>query len=221
MQTNEIKAKISGIKSQIVENSTVKNKARRLIADLLAAKGELDNEPTLVHLPMREVLGEVKGDTFTIYKTEQGMVYEMTNGFMLHIPKNGFTGGLYEMLEWIVDAKDTIDKEEKDIKDFYENTMTDLALSFSMLFGMWIGSEKSIKFRYEMVERYVTLVGELIDGGELQPADYEAEAEYEKTEKAVEALREMAKEELKKGKDNGKCEDKSKSHGEKDQEGGR
>ena len=201
MVTKEIKAKISGIKSQIVENSTVKNKARRLIADLLAAKGELDNEPTLVHLPMREVLGEVKGDTFTIYKTEQGMVYEMTNGFMLHIPKNGFTGGLYEMLEWIVDAKDTIDKEEKDSKDFYENTMTDLALSFSMLFGMWIGSEKAIKFRYDMVERYVTLVGELIDGGELQPADYEAEAEYEKTEKAVEALREMAKEERKEQQD--------------------
>lgn len=221
MQTKEIKAKISGIKSQIVENSTVKNKARRLIADLLAAKGELDNEPTLVHLPMREVLGEVKGDTFTIYKTEQGMVYEMTNGFMLHIPKNGFTGGLYEMLEWIVDAKDTIDKEEKDIKDFYENTMTDLALSFSMLFGMWIGSEKAIKFRYDMVERYVALVGELIDGGELQPADYASEAEYEKTEKAVEALRTMAKEELEKGEDYGKGEDESKSHGEKDQEGGR
>ena len=221
MQTKEIKAKISGIKSQIVENSTVKNKARRLIADLLAAKGELDNEPTLVHLPMREVLGEVKGDTFTIYKTDQGMVYEMTNGFMLHIPKNGFTGGLYEMLEWIVDAKDTIDKEEKDIKDFYENTMTDLALSFSMLFGMWIGSEKAIKFRYEMVERYVTLVGELIDGGELQPADYEAEAEYEKAEKATEMLREMAKEELEKGKDYGKGEDERESHGEKDQEGGR
>ena len=221
MQTKEIKAKISGIKSQIVENSTVKNKARRLIADLLAAKGELDNEPTLVHLPMREVLGEVKGDTFTIYKTEQGMVYEMTNGFMLFIPKNGFTSGLYEMLEWLVDAKDTIANEEKDIKDFYENTMTDLALSFSMLFGMWIGSEKAIKFRYEMVERYVTLVGELIDGGELQPADYEAEAEYEKTEKATEMLREMAKEELEKGENYGKGEDESKSHGEKDQEGGR
>ena len=221
MQKKEIKAKIGGIKSQIVENSTVKNKARRLIADLLAAKGELDNEPTLVHLPMREVLGEVKGDTFTIYKTEQGMVYEMTNGFMLHIPKNGFTGGLYEMLEWIVDAKDTIDKEEKDIKDFYENTMTDLALSFSMLFGMWIGSEKAIKFRYDMVERYVTLVGELIDGGELHPADYASEAEYEKTEKAVEVLRTMAKEELEKGEDYGKGDDESKSHGEKDQEGGR
>ena len=206
MEEKEIKEKMSGIKSQIVANSTEKNKAKRLIADLLAAKGELDNAPTLVHLPMREVLGEVKGDTFTIYKTEQGMVYEMTNGFMLHIPKNGFTGGLYEMLEWLVDAKDTIANEEKDIKDFYENTMTDLALSFSMLFGMWIGSEKAIKFRYDMVERYVTLVGELIDGGELQPADYASEAEYEKTEKAVEALREMAKEELEKGKDYGKGE---------------
>ena len=216
MQENELKEKMSGIKSQIVANSTEKNKAKRLIADLLAAKGEIDNAPTLVHIPLREVLGEVKGETFTIYKTEQGMVYEMTNGFMLHIPKNGFTGGLYEMLEWIVDAKDTIDKEEKDIQDFYENTMTDIALSFSMLFGMWIGSEKAIKFRYDMVERYVTLVGELIDGGDLQTADYSAEAEYEKAEKATEMLREMAKVELKKGKDNGKAEDESKSHGEKD-----
>lgn len=217
MEEKEIKEKMSGIKSQIVANSTEKNKTKRLIADLLSAKGEIDNAPTLVHIPMREVLGEVKGETFTIYKTEQGMVYEMTNGFMLHIPKNGFTGGLYEMLEWIVDAKDTIDKEEKDIKDFYENTMTDLALSFSMLFGMWVGNEKAIKFRYDMVERYVTLVGELIDGGEFQPADYEAEAEYEKAEKATEMLREMAKVELEKGENYGKGEDESQSHGEKDE----
>ena len=221
MQTNEIKAKIGGIKSQIVENSTVKNKARRLIADLLAAKGELDNEPTLVHLPMREVLGEVKGDTFTIYKTEQGMVYEMTNGFMLFIPKNGFTSGLYEMLEWLVDAKDTIANEEKDVQDLYNVTMTDLSLSFAMLFGMWAGNEKAIKFRYEMIDRYVTLVGELFDELDLPLADYASEAEYEKTEKAAEALREMAKEELEKSKDYGKAEDESESHGEKDQEGSR
>ena len=221
MQTKEIKAKIGGIKSQIVENSTVKNKARRLIADLLAAKGELDSEPTIVHLPMREVLGEVKGDTFTIYKTEQGMVYEMTNGFMLHIPKNGFTGGLYEMLEWLVDAKDTISNEEKDVQDLYNVTMTDLSLSFAMLFGMWAGNEKAIKFRYDMIDRYVTLVGELFDELDLPLADYASEAEYEKTEKAVEMLREMAKEERKKGKEYGKGEDESESHGEKDQEGAR
>ena len=207
MQTNELKKKMSGIKSQLVENSTVKNKSRFLIADLLAAKGELDNEPTLVHLPMREVLGEVKGDTFTIYKTEQGMVYEMTNGFMLHIPKNGFTGGLYEMLEWLVDAKDTIANEEKDVQDLYNVTMTDLSLSFAMLFGMWAGNEKAIKFRYDMIDRYVTHEGEHFEKQDLPLADYASEAEYEKTEKAAEALREMAKEELKKGKDNGKGED--------------
>lgn len=221
MEEKEIKKKMSGIKSQIVANSTEKNKAKRLIADLLAAKGEIDNAPTLVHIPVSEVLGKVKGETFTIYKTEQGMVYEMTNGFMLHIPKNGFTGGLYQMLEWIVDAKDTIDKEEMEIQLFYENTLTDLSLSFAMLFGMWIGSEKAIKFRYDMVERYVNLVGELMDNGELSPADYESEAEYEKTEKAVEMLREMAKEELKKGNGYGKGENESQSHGEKDEEGGR
>lgn len=217
MQTNEIKEKMSGIKSRIVENSTEKNKARRLIADLLAAKGELDNEPTLVHLPMREVLGDVKGETFTIYKTEQGMVYEMTNGFMLHIPKNGFTGGLYEMLEWMVDAKDTIANEEKDVQELYESTMTDISLSFAMFFGMWAGNKQAIKFRYEMIDRYVTIVGELFDELDLPLADYASEAEYEKTEKAVEALREMAKEELEKGNDNGKGEDESKSHGEKDE----
>ena len=221
MEEKEIKEKLSGIKSHIVANSTEKNKAKRLIADLLAAKGELDNAPTLVHIPLRDVLGEVKGETFTIYKTEQGMVYEMTNGFMLHIPKNGFTGGLYEMLEWLVDAKDTIDKEEKDVQDLYESTMTDLSLSFAMLFGMWAGNEKAIKFRYEMIDRYVTLVGELFDELDLPLADYASEAEYEKTEKAAEALREMAKEELEKGNGYGKGEDESQSHGEKDEESGR
>ena len=58
-----------------------------------------------------------------------------------------------------------------------------------------------------MIDRYVTLVGELFDELDLPLADYASEAEYEKTEKAVEALREMAKEELKKGKDYGKGED--------------
>lgn len=220
MEEKEIKEKMSGIKSQIVANSTEKNKAKRLIADLLSAKGEIDNAPTLVHIPVSEVIGEVKGETFTIYKTEQGMVYEMTNGFMLHIPKNGFTGGLYEMLEWIVDAKDTIDKEENEIQLFYENTLTDLSLSFAMLFGMWIGSDKAIKLRYEMIDEYVSLVEDFF-GEELLPADYKSEAEYEKTEKATEMLREMAKEELKKGNGYGKGEDESQSHGEKDEKSGR
>ena len=221
MQTKEIKAKISGIKSQIVENSTVKNKARRLIADLLAAKGELDNEPTLVHLPMREVLGEVKGDTFTIYKTEQGMVYEMTNGFKLHIPRNGFTSGLYEIMEFLVDYADKIKDETEEIQDFYKGSMIDISLSFAMLFGMWSGNEKAIKLRYEMIDKYVSMVEECFDDMDLLPADYASEAEYEKTEKAVDTLREMAKEELKKSKEYGKGEDESESHGEKDQEGGR
>ena len=221
MEEKEIKEKLSGIKSHIVANSTEKNKAKRLIADLLAAKGELDTVPTLLHIPVSEVLGEVKGETFTIYKTEQGMVYEMINGFMLHIPKNGFTGGLYEMLEWIVDAKDTIDKEETDIQDFYKEMLTDISLSFSILFGMWIGSEKAMKLRYDMIERYVAFVGEHTNDADLQPADYEAEAEYEKVEKAVDTMRAMAKEELEKDNGYGKGEDESQSHGKKDEESGR
>lgn len=221
MEEKEIKEKMSGIKSQIVANSTEKNKAKKLIADLLAAKGEIDNAPTLVHIPLREVLGEVKGDTFTIYKTEQGMVYEMTNGFRLHIPRNGFTSGLYEIMEFLVDYADKIKDESEEIQDFYNSSMIGISFSFAMLFGMWSGNEKAIKFRYEMVERYALLVEDLLDDMDLLPADYEAEAEYEKTEKATEMLREMAKEELKKGKDYGKGEDESESHGEKDQEGGR
>lgn len=221
MEEKEIKEKMSGIKSQIVANSTEKNKAKRLIADLLAAKGELDNAPTLVHIPLREVLGEVKGETFTIYKTEQGMVYEMTNGFRLHIPRNGFTSGLYEIMEFLVDYADKIKDESEEIQDFYNTSMIGISLSFAMLFGMWSGNEKAIKFRYEMVERYASLVEDLLDDMDLLPADYEAEAEYEKTEKATEMLREKAKEELEKGKDYGKGDAESESHGEKDQEGSR
>ena len=65
MQDNELKKKMSGIKSQIVENSTVKNKARRLIADLLAAKGELDNEPIRVW------------DVVEVYNHIPGCLYEV------------------------------------------------------------------------------------------------------------------------------------------------
>ena len=221
MQANELKEKMSGIKSQIVANSTEKNKAKRLIASLLATKSEIDNVPTLVHIPMREVLGEVKGETFTIYKTEQGMVYEMTNGFKLHIPRNGFTSGLYEIMEFLVDYADKIKDETEEIQGFYKGSMIDISLSFAMLFGMWSGNEKAIKLRYEMIDKYVSMVEECFDDMDLLPADYASEAEYEKTEKAVETLREMAKEELKKGKEYGKGEDESESHGEKDQEGGR
>lgn len=199
MKKKEFKEQIEETKIQLKAISRDSHHCDVLIDKLLSLKGQSMIEPTMIHVPMADVIDSIEGKTFTLSKTKQGVVYHQKNGFDLFIPLNGMTSGLYEQINWLIDNKDTIDDEQdQDIKDFYKYSMLDIAYTFQMLFGLWMADADFMALRSECINKYIDLVAKKLKEWEeapLQEETHEENAEFEKTVIALETLKEEVKRE--------------------------
>jgi hypothetical protein len=199
MKKKEFKEQIEETKIQLKAISRDSHHCDVLIDKLLSLKGQSMIEPTMIHVPMADVIDSIEGETFTLSKTKQGVVYHQKNGFDLFIPLNGMTSGLFEQINWLIDNKDTIDNEQdQDIKDFYKYSMLDIAYTFQMLFGLWMADADFMALRSECINKYIDLVAKKLKEWEeapLQEETHEENAEFEKTVIAIETLKEEVKRE--------------------------
>jgi hypothetical protein len=197
MEKKELRKEIEEIKTQLKAISRDSHHCDVLIDNLLSLKGQSMIEPTMIHIPMADVESSIEGETFTMTKTKQGVVYHQKNGFDLVIPYNGMTGGLFEHINWLIDNKDTIDQEEdQDVKDFYHFSMLEVAYTFQMLFGLWMNDADFFTLRSECIDKYINLVTKKLKEWEeapLQEETHEENAEFEKTMQALETLKEEAR----------------------------
>lgn len=197
MEKKELRKEIEEIKTQLKAISRDSHHCDVLIDKLLSLKGQSMIEPTMIHIPMADVESSIEGETFTMTKTKQGVVYHQKNGFDLVIPYNGMTGGLFEHINWLIDNKDTIDQEEdQDVKDFYHFSMLEVAYTFQMLFGLWMNDADFFTLRSECIDKYINLVTKKLKEWEeapLQEETHEENAEFEKSINALETLKEEVK----------------------------
>lgn len=196
-KNKDFKKEINEVKAQIKAISNDAHHCDVLISKLLSLKGQSMIEPTMIHIPVKDVISSIEGETFTLNKVKQGVVYHQKNGFDLFIPYNGMTSGLFEQITWLIDNKDTIDyKQDKDIKDFYHYSMLEVAYTFQLLFGLWMNDEDFMLLRSECINKYIDLVAKKLKEWEeapLQEETHEENAEFEKTMQALETLKEEAR----------------------------
>jgi hypothetical protein len=84
MEKNELKQKLEETKAKIKSNSKDAHFADVLISDLLSIKGQLDHEPTLVHIPLDDVYKEFKGTTYEMRITRSGQaIYHVYGGYTI------------------------------------------------------------------------------------------------------------------------------------------
>ena len=196
-KNKDFKKEINEVKAQIKAISNDAHHCDVLISKLLSLKGQSMVEPTMLHIPMKDVESSIEGETFTLNKVKQGVVYHQKNGFDLFIPYNGMTSGLFEQISWLIDNKDTIDDEQdQDIKDFYHYSMLEVTYTFQLLFGLWMNDEDFMLLRSECINKYIDLVAKKLKEWEeapLQEETHEENAEFEKTMQALETLKEEAR----------------------------
>lgn len=196
-KNKDFKKEINEVKAQIKAISNDAHHCDVLISKLLSLKGQSMIEPTMLHIPMKDVESSIEGETFTLNKVKQGVVYHQKNGFDLFIPYNGMTSGLFEQITWLIDNKDTIDDEQdQDIKDFYHYSMLEVTYTFQLLFGLWMNDEDFMLLRSECIDKYINLVTKKLKEREeapLQEETHEENAEFEKTMQALETLKEEAR----------------------------
>lgn len=199
MEKKDLKKQIEETKVQLKAISNDAHHCEVLIDKLMSLKGQTMLEPTMIHIPLKDVESSIEGDTFTLNKVKQGIVYHQKNGFDLFIPYNGMTSGLFEQITWLIDNKDTIDEEQdQTIKDFYKYSMLEIAYTFQLIFGLWMNDIEFMELRSECISKYIDLITKKLKEWEespLQEENHEENAEFEKTVIALETLKEEIKKE--------------------------
>jgi hypothetical protein len=151
MDKKELKKDLADIKAKIKANSTDAHFADTLIAELLSIKGQLDHEPTLVHLPLNDIKGSLKGDTFNIYAMKNGdAVYRLKGGLTL-IATNAFESLNATLRDFVFNQDEINELLSEDDKALYE---TDL-FATTMILNLPVLAFSDLEFKYKIYNRIV------------------------------------------------------------------
>ena len=168
MDKNELKNELNDIKAKIKANSKDTHFADTLIAELLSIKGQLLHEPTLAHLPLKDIVKSFDDDTFNIYLMNTGeVVYRLKGG--LTIIAATTLHSLNSALQDIVINQDeveaTLSNEDKEI---YANDL----LATTMILNLPVLAFSDLDFKYKIygkiIDYMVELQEKLIDNASLQ-----------------------------------------------------
>lgn len=119
MERKEIKAKIDEVKAQIKANSKDAHFAEKLIGDLLSLKGQYEHQPTMVYVAMDDIVDTIEGDTFTLYKLNDGRVgFHLKSGYDVVVSPR--IEALNGNLKWYIDNKKTIDESSEEEQELYQ-----------------------------------------------------------------------------------------------------
>ena len=194
MDKKTLNRKIGAVKKKIKANSKDAHFADTLIDELLSLKGQAGVEPTLVHIPVADVVKTFKGDTFEMSLTKHGdVVYHVFGGYTLIADGQRMRSLANTLTEYI--THEEIEKELTDEeKEAFFNDMeaTTHVLNIPMIaFG-------DIDLKYELATVVVRYLRELYQAAldaDLQEETREQDVAFEDATKALEELKASVKEE--------------------------
>lgn len=179
---NKLNAKITQLKN-ICKDAVF---ADHLIDDLLSLKGQLSIEPTLVHIPLVNVIKEYDFEHFKIIKTLNGIVFKMTGYEQIIRPTCRTLYGQIDYLLGLKDRYDTLTLEEKDIYDTLFQATATILMNPAICFtddDYWIDIVPFItKRQNELFEKLLSTP--------LQPEDAERDDKFMEEVKDLEDFKE-------------------------------
>lgn len=188
MNKKDLKKDIADIKAKIKANSVDAHYADTLVAELLSAKGQLEHEPTLVHLPLSNVSDELAGKTFSLYTLKTGeVVYHLKGGFTVVVDER--FEALNNTLRMFVNNQHSTDELPEDERKAYESDIW----ASCMLLKLPTIAFVDLEFKYDMANKYCDWLEKLqkkyLVDVELQDETPEANRAYEDAEKALDLLK--------------------------------
>lgn len=188
MDKKELKKELQDIKAKIRANSVDAHFADTLVAELLSIKGQLDHEPTLVHLPLGDIDDRLEGDTFNLYTLKTGeVVYRLKGGLTLII--NDRFAAAHSTLRSFVENQHHTNELSEEEQELYSRDMW----ASLMLLNIPTVAFLDLEFKYDMVNKYCDWLEKLqnkyLDNVELQDETPEANKAYEDAEKALDLLK--------------------------------
>lgn len=115
MNKDGLKERFNEVKNLIVTNSKDAHWAKNALDELVSLKGQLDHEPTIVHVPVEKIERTVKGETFEIHKMKDGtVVYHVYGGYTVVVDSrmNTLNNAILDYMELIESANDMTGEEK-------------------------------------------------------------------------------------------------------------
>lgn len=186
----ELKKQLDEVVAKIKVNSKDKHYADTLISHLLSLKGQIDIEPTLIHLPSEDVVQKLEGETYRIALCKSGeVVYHLKGGMDIVVqPK---ASSLYNFLVDTISIQDAIKDLDKEQQENIEKDIVASTYVLNIPFMAFGDLEFKYKLASSVVEYLVGLQDSLLDKAELQE---ETPRENSLFEEATMALEEMKNE---------------------------
>ena len=193
-KNKELKNKLEETINNIKANSKDPHFADSLISDLLSIKGQLDHEPTLVHLPIDKIADSFEGDTFSMNLMKDGTaVYHVKGGMDIVVKPN--LSSLNQTIASFIESSHKFDELSDEDKEAFETelqascyVMNVPMIAFSDIDFMFDTASGVIKFLSETFEEEM--------GKPLQDETPEENEQFRSATMAIENLKsEMAKEE--------------------------
>jgi hypothetical protein len=187
-----LKQKLEETKAKLKSYSKDAHFADTLISDLLSLKGQIEHEPTLVHVALDDIQKEFKGDTYEMRITKDGQaIYHVYGGYTIVV--NPRMIGLHEELCRFMSLDDNTDQYTDEEK---ETILMDREVSAWVLSApMYAFSDIDLKYKIatDIVEWLNAQTQEMLNA-ELPNDDAEKNAEFEESVKGVDALKDVLQE---------------------------
>lgn len=184
-----MKQKLEETKAKLKANSKDAHFADALISDLLSLKGQIEHEPTLVHVALDDVQKELKGDTYEMRITKDGQaIYHVYGGYTIVVNPRMIV--LHDELCRFMSLDDNIDQYTDEEK---ETILMDREVSAWVLSApMYAFSDIDLKYKIatDIVEWLNAQTQEMLNA-ELPDDDTEKNAEFEEAVKGIDSLKEV------------------------------
>lgn len=194
--TQKTKSKIEEIKTLIKNNSKDVHYAQKLINELISLQKQLTHQPTVVNIPLDDIIKSYKGDGWEmLYSKDNSAIYRTTGGYTL-ICKSVFNV-LNQTISEVIDYMNG--NINVDLTDDQKKAMeTDIALNTAVL-NLPLLATADLDFKLALIrelENYIDKLQEQISNSEL-PNETEDDELFKDYVLGTETIKQKIDEEVK------------------------
>lgn len=187
MKKEELKKKFAEVKNKIVANSKDAHFANKLIVEYNTLAGQILHEPTIVHVPIKDITKEYNGDTFSMSICKDGTAVYHIYGGLTVVARANNVNLVGTISEYIDASKREMNKDEEE--------MLELDMSaFAYIMSLPMFAFGDIEFKYKlaaMIVEYLNTTYEKTMEAELKDdtiEDTEKNIEFENAMKALDEI---------------------------------
>lgn len=182
MDKNELKNKLEEVKNLIKTNSKDAHYADTLISELLSVHGQLKHEPTLVHVPLKDIEKEADGETFVMATTKDGKAIYHTRGGYTVIADSSYSSLFYTIYNLIDYMNGTVELDEETRNILEADT---IATSYILNIPLYVMDD--FEYKASLFENVIHYLTKRVEESEEELQD-ETPDENREFQNAIEAL---------------------------------